>query len=287
MLCDYIIEDCDFGHIYIISNTRAVRYTFRPAKDGTALGGLRVTVPVHYDLKDVALSINKMRQELLAMIERSKQPAASQGTAHHIDWDFRIETECLHICLQKGMGSKYMLHRVAAQIVKDQAGEDVVMKPALLEIYSPPDCNFDSEATQKFLERAIVQGIRNHAQVQLVPRLQVYQKRYGIQLHEIKINSSKGRWGSCTLHKERSLLGQKKVYNINLSLFTLLLPLRLQKLVLLHELTHTLHMDHSPAFHAQLDTWLGGKEKELEQELKRYSTTIFSFVKDISSGGKY
>ena len=283
MLCDKIIEDRDFGHIYIITNARAVRYTFRPAKDGTALDGLRVTVPVRYDLNDVMRSVDKMRQDLLAMIERSKQPAAGQGTTKRIDWNFRIETECLHVCLQKGTGSKYMLHRVQAQIDKDEAGEDIIVKPALLEIFCPPDCNFVSESTQKFLERAIVEGIRNHAQVQLIPRLQVYQKRYGIQLHEIKINSSKGHWGSCALHKQRSLLGQKKIYNINLSLFTLLLPLRLQKLVLLHELTHTLHLDHSPAFHAQLDTWLGGKEKALEQELKRYSTSFFSFVTPTSS----
>ena len=43
-----------------------------------------------------------------------------------------------------------------------------------------------------------------------------------------------------------------------------------QRLIMLHELTHIHHMDHSPAFHAELNALLGGKEQELEQELKAF-----------------
>ena len=39
---------------------------------------------------------------------------------------------------------------------------------------------------------------------------------------------------------------------------------------MLHELTHIHHMDHSPAFHAELNTLLEGKEKEYEKELKSF-----------------
>ena len=279
MLCDKILEDRDFGHLYIIVNRRAVRYTYRPANDGTAQGGIRVTVPPSYDVQDVLHSVEKMRPQLLELLKRSRSIKSETTQKPHIDWDFRIETDCLHISLAKGVGSNFMLHRRPAQIVKNEQGEDVIVKPAVLEILCPPDCDFDAEGRQLFLERAIVEGIRNHAKVQLLPRLLAFATRYGIHLNEVKINSSKGRWGSCSLHKLGDPLHQTKYYNINLSLFTLLLPMHLQKLILLHELTHTFYMDHSPAFHAHLDKWLGGKEAAYEKEMKQYSTSIFSFVK--------
>ena len=279
MLCDKILEDREFGHLYIIVNRRAVRYTFRPANDGTPKVGIRVTVPPHYDVKDVVRAVVQNRTQLLSMLQVDQVAKDKKKQTARIDWDFRIETDCLHISLVKGVGPRYMLHRLPAQIDKDEQGEDIVVKPAVLEIHCPPDCDFDKTDIQTFLERAIIEGVRNHAKTQLLPRLLGYAMRYGIQLNEVKINSSKGRWGSCSQHKQRTLLSTKKSFSINLSLFTLLLPMRLQKLILLHELTHTLYMDHSPAFHAHLDGWLGGKEEALEKELKKYSTTIFSFVK--------
>ena len=279
MLCDKILEDRDFGHLYIIINRRAVRYTFRPANDGTPKVGIRVTVPPRYDVKDVVRAVEQNRTQLLSMLQVNQTAKDKKKETARIDWDFRIETDCLHISLVKGVGPRYMLHRLPAQIDKDEQGEDIIVKPAVLEIHCPPDCDFDKTSIQAFLERAIVEGIRNYAKAQLLPRLLGYAARYGIQLNEVKINSSKGRWGSCSQHKQRTLLNSKKSYNINLSLFTLLLPMHLQKLILLHELTHTLYMDHSPAFHTQLNTWLGGKEDALEKELKKYTTSIFSFVK--------
>lgn len=279
MLCDKILSDPDFGHLYIIVNQRAVRYTFRPANDGTPKVGIRVTVPPHYDEQDVLRSVENNRPQLLSLLQANQLAKGKKNQPPRIDWNFRIETDCLHISLVKGVGPQYMLHRLPAQIGKDEKGEDKIIKPAVLEIHCPPECDFDKENVQAFLERAIVEGIRNHAKIQLVPRLQAYALRYGIRLNEIKINSSKGRWGSCSQHKRGTPLNRQKYFNINLSLFTLLLPLHLQKLIMLHELTHTIYMDHSPAFHANVDSWLGGKEAAFDKELKNYKPSVFSFVK--------
>jgi ribosomal protein S18 acetylase RimI-like enzyme len=46
------------------------------------------------------------------------------------------------------------------------------------------------------------------------------------------------------------------------------LPTHLQEFVLLHELCHTVHHDHSEEFHALLDRVTGGREKELNRQLK-------------------
>jgi hypothetical protein len=230
-------------------------------------------------VKDVVRAVEQNRTQLLSMLQANQTAKDEKKETVHIDWDFRIETDCLHISFIKGTSQKVLFHKEAAQIDKNMHGEDIVLKPAVLQFVCPPDFDFDQGDRQAMFERAIIEGVRMFAKAQLLPRLLGYASRYGIQLNEVKINSSKGRWGSCSQHKRRTLLNSKKSYNINLSLFTLLLPMHLQKLILLHELTHTLYMDHSPAFHAHLNTWLEGKEDALEKELKKYTTTIFSFVK--------
>ena len=46
------------------------------------------------------------------------------------------------------------------------------------------------------------------------------------------------------------------------------LPTHLQEFVVLHELCHTVHHNHSAEFHALLDKVTGGREKELNRQLK-------------------
>lgn len=282
MTVDKILPDAEFGHLYIKSNARAVRYTFHPAKDGTPECGVLITAPRPFDQADVLRAVETMRPRLREMLSAYRR-TIGQGDARqrpHIDWDFKIETDCLHVYIIKGTREGFYLHNEAAEIRKNAQHDYEVVKPAVLQLVCPPDCDFDAEGRQEWLERCIVEGVRSHAKTQLVPRMSAYARLHNIRLHEVKINNSKGHWGSCARHGHKAMLANRgeEYFNINLSLFTLLLPMPVQKLILLHELTHTRHMDHSDAFHRDLDVWLGGKEKALEQQLKRYTTSIFSFV---------
>ena len=49
------------------------------------------------------------------------------------------------------------------------------------------------------------------------------------------------------------------------------LPEHLRDYVILHELCHTVHHNHSAAFHNLCDRCLGGNEKILRRELRRYT----------------
>ena len=286
MTVDRILPDAEFGHLYIKGNARAVRYTFRPANDGTPQCGILITVPRCFDVQDVLRSVEEMRTRLRQMLNRHQQQDKPHNstTSHHIGWDFCIKSDCLHINIIKGTREVFSLHHEPVQVHRDSSHQDVVDKPAVLQVVCPPDCDFDAPGRQEWLRKVIEEGVRTHAKEQLIPRLKDYARLYDIQLHEVKINNSRGHWGSCVRHRKQSLFSQSHFFNINLSLFSLLLPLPVQRLILLHELTHTRHMDHSPAFHHDLDVWLGGKEKALEQELKRYSTDIFSFVSPVNEG---
>ncbi len=65
----------------------------------------------------------------------------------------------------------------------------------------------------------------------------------GVSVGKITVKAQRGRWGSCTVNG-----------NISLNCRLLLLPTRLLEHVILHELCHRIHMNHSPAFKALLDS---------------------------------
>ena len=83
---------------------------------------------------------------------------------------------------------------------------------------------------------------------------------HGFRYGRVTIRASRTKWGCCT--------GDN---NLSLSLFLMTLPPHLRDFVLLHELCHTVHHDHSSHFHALLDRLTGGNEKLLSRELRSYS----------------
>ena len=82
---------------------------------------------------------------------------------------------------------------------------------------------------------------------------------HGFVYSSVKIRKSKTRWGSCSSKK-----------TISLSLYLMILPEHLIEYVLLHELCHTVYMNHSAAFWNLLNKYTENKAKELRKELRGY-----------------
>jgi predicted metal-dependent hydrolase len=103
---------------------------------------------------------------------------------------------------------------------------------------------------------ALIRWIRKQARDHLNARLDMYAQRMGLIYKSLKITGATGRWGSCS-HDDR----------INLSWHLMLVSPECADYVIVHELSHILHKDHSPAFWATVEEWIPDYRK-YEKELK-------------------
>ena len=105
-----------------------------------------------------------------------------------------------------------------------------------------------------------IEALRCEAKSWLPQRVAALAAQHGFRYGRVTIRATHSRWGSCSSEN-----------NISLSLFLMRLPEHLRDYVIIHELCHTVHHNHSAAFHALCNHCLDGHEKELSRELRKYS----------------
>ena len=104
---------------------------------------------------------------------------------------------------------------------------------------------------------AQIEELRREAKRTLPAMVERLARQYGFSYGRVTIRATRSKWGCCTSKN-----------NLSLSLFLMTLPTHLQEFVVLHELCHTVHHNHSAEFHALLNKVTGGREKELNRQLK-------------------
>lgn len=104
---------------------------------------------------------------------------------------------------------------------------------------------------------AIAAALRAEARRCLVPQLAFLAERHDLSYERVAVRGQRTVWGSCSSRG-----------TISLNYKLLFLPPGLVNYVLLHELAHTRHLDHSKAFWQLLAT-LDPTTREREQELRR------------------
>lgn len=232
---NYQIEDAELGTITWKVNAKARRMTFRTKPEGVF-----ATVPTGTTQKEVEKAIETLRPKLLKAKEKAKPKPL-------IDLNYRIDAEFFKLSLVSGNRERFLSH--------SELGE--------MRIICPPNADFNDAGLQEWLKKVIVEALRRNAKIVLPPRLYMLSMRHGLPYEQLKINSSKGRWGSCSAKK-----------HINLSCYLMLLPSHLIDYVLLHELAHTKEMNHSEKFWALLDKLTDGKAKALRKELMQFNINI-------------
>lgn len=135
------------------------------------------------------------------------------------------------------------------------------LKNGLLNIICPDITDFEKPNVQDTLRNTIERFMRNEAKRLFPLKLEGLAKAHDFSYTNLTINKSRTRWGSCSSKR-----------SINLSYFCLLLPEYLIDFVMLHELCHTIEMNHGKDFWRLLNAVTNNRAEELTKELKGYST---------------
>ena len=107
------------------------------------------------------------------------------------------------------------------------------------------------------LTESEIESLRQQAKAYLPGRVALWSQRMGLAPAAVKITSARTRFGSCS--SKNSLC---------FSLYLMQYPPEAIDAVVVHELCHMRHRDHSPAFYAEVERWLPDyrqREKLLRQ----------------------
>lgn len=111
---------------------------------------------------------------------------------------------------------------------------------------------------------------------QIQTLLPIWQTRMGVQAASIRFRTMRSRWGSCQ--------PQTRAININRRLGAM--PPACIEYVLVHELCHLIHPDHSPRFHAAMSRFLPdwAERKERLRQLGLMAEAYEAGLTDLTGG---
>lgn len=221
-----------YGDIRITINSRA-RHIILRARSGI----IEATIPYQTNKEALYKIIEKHSNKLLEQCNSNK-PVIINETYH-------IDTENFHFSLSPNPSNRFYLN----------------YKEKSATLFYPEETNFENDDTQQWLRRVRVTALRHIAEIYLPQRLQELASKYNFQYNTIGLRNSHSRWGSCNSNR-----------NINLSIYLQLLPDHLIDYVILHELCHTIEMNHSSIFWSLMDNVTNKRAKSLRKELRKYQT---------------
>ncbi|MDR1592639.1 MAG: M48 family metallopeptidase [Prevotellaceae bacterium] len=225
------------------SNSRLIYYDVRIDK-------LRIVSPQSV-LNRLWPLTKEIEQNLLAKRAELKKKVTSQGNAP-LKAAFTPTTQIQTLTFQMQFAIDERLHNSFTARIEKQ----------ILTVYYAPDVDFDNPDTQRVFKRVLTHFLKIEAKRYLPTRLRKFAAEHQFSVKDVKISSAVQRWGSCNANKV-----------INLSCYLMMLPSELIDLVLLHELCHTVEMNHSDHFYALLRK-LAPQHDRLTGELKNISLNI-------------
>ena len=231
-----MLSDAELGTIEFVRNERSKHIRVRILSTG-----LKVTLPPRSTEQDAMKFINSIRAKLIQKQEKLEKGLQKSNIL--IDESSRLQTLTFVVEAKSSIRKNIYF----------------ALKSSVLTIDFPAGTDCTTPETQQFFWNGISYFLRKEAKRLLPGRTKQLADKYGFTFADVKIQSSKTRWGSCSRAK-----------SINLSLYLMLLPGHLIDYVILHELCHTKEMNHGDRFWAWMDKVTDGKSKELRAQLKHY-----------------
>ena len=145
----------------------------------------------------------------------------------------------------------------------DRKNISVRLSKGKINVIYPNEFSSDSRDVQNAIRTGIERALKIEAKNYLPEKVKSLADKFKFNYNKLAIKNIKSRWGSCS--------GKN---NINLSIHLMRLPEHLIDYVILHELVHTVHHNHSPRFWRVLENVTGGA-KQLDKELRKHRTVIY------------
>ncbi len=204
-----IIQDKEFGKITIRRSPRATQVRIRVAPDGT----LRASIPIYAPILLVKNLLKNSRQEIQKIMAQAK-PVYQYVNGMQIG-----KSHTLIIQNTDNHTTTVATH-----------GQQIIVK-------LPSNISPANPIISRQIRDAIIAALRLEAKSYLPKRLSYLAQKYGYKYSQIRFSHASGRWGSCSSNG-----------TISLNIALMKLPFEQIDYVIIHELSHTIQMNHSKDF---------------------------------------
>ncbi len=153
-------------------------------------------------------------------------------------------------------------HRLAIEQRIESQGVRVTVRQNVINVLCPVDTPVTHASVQKAAERGAHKALKVEADRLLPQRLEQLARQHHFTYHSVTTKRLSSRWGSCSQLKE-----------IVLNIYLMQLPWELIDYVILHELTHTEHLNHSAQFWQRLEQALPNA-RALRKQIRQHRTNV-------------
>ena len=201
-----------------------------------------LVVPRRSSLGDALFFLDKKREWVEAVLKKNKE-RLSHNQVSQFDEDSVYETLTFTVRIVRVEGVHFQS----------------ILRDGVLTISCPKSADMKAENVQSLIHKVIERTMMNEAKRVLPERLTFIANKCGLRYVSCRVRNVRSIWGSCT-----------KESHISLNLYLMRLPQHLIDYVLIHELCHTVELNHSERFWSLVDSFTGGRSKELRKELRNY-----------------
>lgn len=173
-------------------------------------GSLRITVPAYTPGFMVKRMVAGSRDDLRALLQMHPTVEISDGQS-------------------VGKSHSMLVRRGSITSVK-AAGRQII-------VTTSSDDDLTDTALISAVRTKVIAALRREAKHHLPMRIKYLSDKHGFEFTALRFTHASSRWGSCN---------SKKAISLNIALMKL--PFELIDYVLVHELAHTVHLNHSKEF---------------------------------------
>lgn len=187
--------------------------------------------------------------------------AGQAFAASHTDWIQRELAKQAVPLLESGQRIGKLHYLRFEQVLSGQSIASRVTATEVIVRVQHGETSNDPQV-QKRARSAAIRALKRECERLLPPRLQTLATKHDKSYRSVGVKQLKRRWGSCDSQR-----------NIVLNLFLMELPWDYIDYVLLHELAHTVEMNHGTAFWRTL-TAMQPRARDLARQLRKHQPTL-------------